>query len=250
MADQAVRSSCISTSNSDLSTHVIYTSQQTRCTVVSAHVQSFLATDTSEAHTSEDDNSETVTEHSMESREHSMDTDDCSQTTEEKVSISGSDIAECKPQTDDKTEEWECTLPESEFMHSFTSGVQITQTAVSSQPSTAATHRKFIYVKTQPKPMTANTSRSKCSHTQSTPKSVRPTYQNHIAILELKIDSLIQKVEQSITYVSSLLQLGDTETAVDELQTLQNTVKQTKIGIHQSVAKVKQHLHSAATENM
>ena len=255
-----VRSTSVSTSNTVVSTpDVIYTSQQTRCTVVSSHTHSFLATDTSEAyaseeasevHASEEDNSETVTEHSMESHEHSMDTDDSQQTTDVQVSVSKLDVTGCKSQTDDKTAEWECTLQESAFMDSFTSAVQVTQTAVSSQPSTTATRRKFIYVKTQPRPSSANTSSSQCSHTQSTPKSSKPMQPNQMGILELKVDSLIQKVEQSTSYVSSLLQLGDTETAVDELKSLHDTVKQGKIGIHQSIAKVKQQLHSTVSQNM
>jgi len=92
----------------------------------------------------------------------------------------------------------------------------------------------YIYVKTDnPKTSYGKSGNLRISAAQS---------HTQIDLLQVKVDCLIDKMEHAVTWTAAYLRHGDTDSAIHELQSVQETTTHSKMSIHRS-AKLRQQLH-------
>jgi len=145
------------------------------------------------------------------------------------------DKSRSTPEPTTETALWDCTTAESEFMSSCNTDISNTQLSNESitQQSTPKKAVQYIYVKPDKPETYARPLKRKISTTQS---------HTHIDLLQVKVDCLIEKLQHAATWTATYLRHGDTDSAIQELQSVQETLKHSKTSIHQSCAKVRQQL--------
>jgi len=127
------------------------------------------------------------------------------------------------------SEQWNCTPEEEHFMKSFTT-TDCHLKQKSSRRTLTPVPYPYIYVKTDRLTATSH-STSSAAHSEI-PTSHKTKSYSLLDNLRLKIDCLIDKVQHGIHWATTYISHNDTQTALEELTTLRDSVLKSKTSLH------------------